>query len=248
MYFDEVEVPLAIDRATQPAQTITLEVTFQGCQTDGICYPPMTRRVDVALPLAAAGDLATSMPPPEAGGSTESTVGTTVTGFLLALLLALGGGLILNLMPCVLPVLSLKALSLAESGRSGGHARSSALCKPPLMVTSPPSACVGLRGRAALGWGFQLQQPLVIGALAYLMFAIGLNLSGVFSIGGTLAGSGQGLTEKPGRVGDFFTGVLAVVVASPCTAPFMGTALAFAFAAPTALAVGGLLRSDWAWR
>jgi thiol:disulfide interchange protein len=93
----------------------------------------------------------------------------------------------------------------------------------------------------ALGWGFQLQQPVVIAALAYVMVAIGLNLSGVFSVGGTLAGSGQSLAQKSGPAGDFFTGVLAVVVASPCTAPFMGTALAFAFAAPAPLALGVFL-------
>jgi thiol:disulfide interchange protein len=93
----------------------------------------------------------------------------------------------------------------------------------------------------ALGWGFQLQQPLVIAALAYVMTAIGLNLSGVFQIGTGLTGAGQQLTERGGASGDFFTGVLAVVVASPCTAPFMGTALAFAFAAPTALAIGVFL-------
>jgi thiol:disulfide interchange protein len=238
VYFDEVEVPMAIERATQPAQTVTLEATFQGCQTDGICYPPMTRRVDVALPLASADELATSLPPETAGRSTFGA-------FVLAVLLALGGGLILNLMPCVLPVLSLKALSLAESGRSGGHARSSALWYTAgVLVTFAAIGLLALGLRAAgeaLGWGFQLQQPLVIAALAFLMVAIGLNLSGLYSIGGALAGSGQGLTEKPGRAGDFFTGVLAVVVASPCTAPFMGTALAFAFAAPTALALGVFL-------
>jgi thiol:disulfide interchange protein DsbD len=87
-----------------------------------------------------------------------------------------------------------------------------------------------------LGWGFQLQQPIVVGGLALLMFAIGLMMSGLFNWGSGLAGMGQSLTEKSGPAGDFFTGVLAVVVASPCTAPFMGSALAFAFTAHWALA------------
>jgi thiol:disulfide interchange protein DsbD len=85
----------------------------------------------------------------------------------------------------------------------------------------------------ALGWGFQLQQPAVVGALTLLMFAIGLSLSGVVHFGAGMAGVGQHLAGKSGPMGDFFTGVLAVLVASPCTAPFMGSALGYAFTAPT---------------
>jgi thiol:disulfide interchange protein DsbD len=90
----------------------------------------------------------------------------------------------------------------------------------------------------ALGWGFQLQQPAVVGGLALLMFAVGLSLSGVFNLGGGLANVGGALTQKSGPAGDFFTGVLAVVVAAPCTAPFMGAALAYAFAASPVVAIG----------
>ena len=238
VYFEQIEVPLPLRRSRALAESVTLEATFQGCQTEGICYPPMTRRVEIALPEAAADEIVST-------SALRGAQGAAATGFVLALLLALGGGLILNLMPCVLPVLSLKALSLAESGRSGGHARASALWYTLGVLVS--FATVGLAALAlrsagqALGWGFQLQQPLVIAALAYVMTAIGLNLSGVFQIGTGLAGSGQGLAQKSGAAGDFFTGVLAVVVASPCTAPFMGTALAFAFAAPTAIALGVFL-------
>lgn len=238
VYFDQIEVPLPLRRMRAQPESLSLEVTFQGCQTDGICYPPMTRTVQVALPTASSEQIvSTSAPRGKDAGAAN--------GFALALLLALGGGLILNLMPCVLPVLSLKALSLAESGRSGGHAKASALWYTAGVLST--FALIGLLVLAlraageSLGWGFQLQQPVVIAALAYVMAAIGLNLSGVFDIGGTLAGSGQALTQKSGPAGDFFTGVLAVVVASPCTAPFMGTALAFAFAAPALLAVGVFL-------
>jgi thiol:disulfide interchange protein len=87
-------------------------------------------------------------------------------------------------------------------------------------------------GGHALGWGFQLQQPWLIGALTLLMVAIGLNLSGVFEFGTSVTNVGQSLTQKSGAMGDFFTGVLAVVVASPCTAPFMAGGLAYAFTAP----------------
>jgi thiol:disulfide interchange protein DsbD len=97
---------------------------------------------------------------------------------------------------------------------------------------------IGFRAAGqALGWGFQLQQPLVIGALVYLMFAVGLSLSGVFALGHRFAGAGHELTGRSGPAGDFFTGVLAVVIASPCTAPFMGAALAFAFTASTPVAL-----------
>jgi len=151
---------------------------------------------------------------------------------------------VLNLMPCVLPVLSLKALSLAD-GHGALQARRSALWYTAGVLASFAAlglVALALRGAgAALGWGFQLQQPWVVGLLAYVMFAVGLSLSGLFQIGVGLAGIGQGLTEKRGPAGDFFTGVLAVVVASPCTAPFMGPALAFAFAAPAWLALAVFL-------
>jgi thiol:disulfide interchange protein DsbD len=162
-----------------------------------------------------------------------------------ALLLALGGGLILNLMPCVLPVLSLKALGLAQGADSHGQARRQALWYTAgVLVSFAAVGAIALALRQAglaLGWGFQLQQPGVVAALALVMIAIGLSLSGVVNVGAGLAGSGQRLAQKSGPAGDFFTGVLAVVVASPCTAPFMGTALAFAFAASPAAAIGVFL-------
>ncbi len=149
---------------------------------------------------------------------------------------ALIGGLILNLMPCVLPVLSFKALGLAQASRSHAHAKAHALWYTAGVLAS--FAVIGalvlaLRSAGqALGWGFQLQQPEVVASLTMLMFAIGLSLSGVFQFGATMAGVGQSLTEKSGATGDFFTGVLAVIVASPCTAPFMAGALGYAFTAP----------------
>src|SRR5690606_16248844 len=89
----------------------------------------------------------------------------------------------------------------------------------------------------ALGWGFQLQQPLFVAVLAYVMFAVGLSMSGVIHFGAGLAGAGSGLASRSGAVGDFFTGVLAVVVASPCTIPIMGSALAFALASSSLVAL-----------
>lgn len=284
VYFGQAEVPVPLIRNHGDAADATLKVTFQGCQKDGICYPPMTRAVKLAIPkgtitaaatvdetLAPAliaplptADANATSPAIDAGGGAEpaasegppeqvprSTPPADVlrkaneadapTGVFVALLLALAGGLILNLMPCVLPVLSLKALSLADSGRGGGHARRSALWYTAgvlLSFIALGALAIGLRAAGqALGWGFQLQQPLVIGALVYLMFAVGLSLSGVFALGHRFAGAGHELTGRSGPAGDFFTGVLAVVIASPCTAPFMGAALAFAFTASTPVAL-----------
>ena len=278
VYFDQAEVPVPLKRDRADAVTATLRVTFQGCQTDGICYPPMTRRVKLAIPSgtvtpASTPDMpapATVAPLPDATTPVDAAVATPDTAtsaasiatdvertrppeevlarnprgtssLLVALALALTGGLILNLMPCVLPILSLKALSLAESGREGGDARRRALWYTAGVLVSfvaVGALAIALRAAGqALGWGFQLQQPWVVGLLAYVMFAVGLSLSGVFAIGHRLAGTGHGLASRRGPVGDFFTGVLAVVVASPCTAPFMGVALAYAFTAPTPLAL-----------
>ncbi|WBX91940.1 protein-disulfide reductase DsbD family protein [Pseudoxanthomonas mexicana] len=278
VYFDQAEVPVPLKRDRADAVTATLRVTFQGCQTDGICYPPMTRRVKLAIPSgtvtpastpdtpapATVAPLPTATTPVDAAVATPDTttsaasIATDVertrppeevlarnprgtSSLLVALALALTGGLILNLMPCVLPILSLKALSLAESGREGGDARRRALWYTAGVLVSfvaVGALAIALRAAGqALGWGFQLQQPWVVGLLAYVMFAVGLSLSGVFAIGHRLAGTGHGLASRRGPVGDFFTGVLAVVVASPCTAPFMGVALAYAFTAPTPLAL-----------
>ncbi|MCR6495369.1 thioredoxin family protein [Thermomonas sp. S9] len=163
-------------------------------------------------------------------------------GLWLALLLALGGGLILNLMPCVLPVLSLKALGLAQSGDSRARARQHALAYTAGVLVSMLAlgALVLALRRAglALGWGFQLQQPLVVAVLGLLIFAFGLSLSGLWQLDIRLGARTGALLRRDGMAGDFFTGVLAVVLATPCTAPFMGAALAYAFTGPPA---GGLL-------
>ncbi|WP_447731121.1 protein-disulfide reductase DsbD family protein [Pseudoxanthomonas suwonensis] len=191
---------------------------------------------------AAADGMDAAEPAPDASagnaGRTRAAAATARVGGTLAgaLLLALVGGLVLNLMPCVLPVLSLKALGLAQSGESRERARAHALWYTAgvlVAFAAVGALVVALRaaGQAA-GWGFQLQQPWFVAALAYLMFAVGLSLSGVYTLG---TGIGGGLAaNRSGPAGDFLTGVLACVVASPCIAPFMGPALAYAFAAPAA--------------
>ncbi|MBO0711999.1 MAG: thioredoxin family protein, partial [Acetobacteraceae bacterium] len=156
--------------------------------------------------------------------------------------LALAGGLILNLMPCVFPVLAMKAVSLA-SGAQRGAVRAHAVSYSAgvvLAFAGLGGALLALRALgAASGWGFQFQSPVFVTFMAWLLFAIGLNLSGVFEFGGWFMGRGSALAAQSGHAGSFFTGLLAVVVATPCTAPFMGAAIAAALTAPpaTALAV-----------
>jgi thiol:disulfide interchange protein len=157
-----------------------------------------------------------------------------------ALLFALLGGIVLNLMPCVFPVLSLKLLSLAGAADRAAqrhHAAAYALGVI-LSFTALGGGLLVLRaGGAAIGWGFQLQSPVVVGLLAYLLFAMGLSLSGVADFGLGLAGIGDRFAGRGGLAGAFATGILATVVATPCTAPFMGAALGFALLAPPLLAL-----------
>jgi thiol:disulfide interchange protein DsbD len=163
-----------------------------------------------------------------------------------ALLFALLGGLILNLMPCVFPVLAMKA---AAFPRLAGHdrrdlRRDGFAYTGGVLVAFAVMAGVVIAIRASVGevnWGFQFQSPIFSLLIAYLFFVVGLNLSGAFEIGGGFAGIGQGLADRGGVVGAFFTGVLAVVVATPCTVPFMAAALGFALSQPAPQTVAVLM-------
>ncbi len=168
-------------------------------------------------------------------------------GFAQAALFALLGGLILNLMPCVFPVLSMKALTLVEKrGVERGEARTLGLIFAAGVIGTfllLGAALLILRVAGLPGlWGVQLQIPVVVISLALLMFLIGLNFLGVFEIGTSLQNVGSGVKDT-GRRGAFFTGVLAVFVAAPCLAPFMASALAFALSQPplASLAIFGFL-------
>ena len=155
-------------------------------------------------------------------------------GFWLALGGAILGGLLLNIMPCVFPILSLKALSLARAGGDEREARGEALAYTlgvVLVCAALGATVLGLRAAGGLaGWAFQLQDPRVIGGLLLLVLAIGLNLAGLFELpvlsgGGALAGAG-------GKTGAFWTGALAAFVATPCAGPFLGVALGAALLLP----------------
>jgi thiol:disulfide interchange protein DsbD len=155
-----------------------------------------------------------------------------------ALALAFCGGLVLNLMPCVFPVLSMKALALAAPGHHDtSRMRASGLAfGAGVVATFVALALVLLVLRGAgeqIGWGFQLQSPAVVTALAVLFFVLALNLSGVFEFGAPWTGTGPALGHP--HADAFLSGVLAVVIASPCTAPFMGAALGYALTEPAAV-------------
>jgi DsbC/DsbD-like thiol-disulfide interchange protein/cytochrome c biogenesis protein CcdA len=149
------------------------------------------------------------------------------------------GGLLLNLMPCVFPILGLKALSLAKMGGDEGEARRDAVAYTVGIILS----CLVLGGvmlalRAAgeeVGWAFQLQDPAIVLLLLLLMVAVTANLAGLFEIGGI--GAGEKLTRKGGLSGSFWTGVLAAIVATPCTGPFMAAAMGAALLLPASLAL-----------
>jgi thiol:disulfide interchange protein DsbD len=140
----------------------------------------------------------------------------------------------------VLPVLSIKALALARARPETAHREAIGYgLGVVLSFVALGGLLVALRaGGEAVGWGFQLQEPIVVAGFALLIFAVGLNLSGVFELGGNFAGMGDKLARHGGMIGSFFTGVLAVAVAAPCTAPFMGAAMGFALTQPAAIALG----------
>jgi thiol:disulfide interchange protein DsbD len=196
------------------------------------------RGLDILGGRAAASPAAASVPATEGGAG---------LGLWAALALALVGGMVLNLMPCVFPVLSIKLLSLAQQGDQPARLRAHALAYGAGVVLSflaLAGLLLALRAAgSAVGWGFQLQEPGVVFVLALLFFALGLNLMGLFELGSLLPQRLSGWRAQHPAADAFGSGVLAVLAASPCTAPFMGAALGFAItqSAPLALAVFGML-------
>lgn len=236
-----LKVPLSPQRTESPA-TLPAVLTTAG-QPAGLSlalpvpgsWPATAQAPAPALneaPVAAAAPAAEMPAPLPAPGS-----------LLVAIGLALLGGLLLNLMPCVFPVLSLKMLGFAQHAGerrrlvAGGLAYTAGVV---LSFVALAGLLLALRGAGEqLGWGFQLQSPLVVAALALLFTLIGLNLAGVFEVGGNLVGGLAGHRARHPLLDEGLTGVLAVAVASPCTAPFMGAALGAALTqpAPAALAI-----------
>ncbi len=235
VYYLDADIRL---QAAEVPQYARLTVKSQGCADAGLCYPPRTELFDIdfvggtvsPVPLSARQAAA-----PVAAAPATAALASLPYMMLLAFL----GGTILNLMPCVFPILSLKVLGFARSS-SHERLRHSWLYAAGVVVSflAVATALILLqRAGQAIGWGFQLQSPVFVIALAYLFLVMGLSLSGMLQLGGGLMNVGSGLAGRQGDSGSFFTGVLAVVVASPCTAPFMGTALGFAITQPAAVAL-----------
>ena len=251
-----------------PAATPVADPYFYPATLDALSYSAaqsFSRSGDTLIVETAAGPRAAALPAiegvleiggtglsltarpgpvPPAGtpiGSSSGAPGEGAggAGILWAFLGALLGGLILNVMPCVFPILSLKALSLARAGETAAGAREEALAYSAGVIV----ICLALgglllalkTGGAAVGWAFQLQDPRVILLLLLLISAIALGLAGLFHL--PVVAAGEGLTRRGGLRGAFFTGALAAFVATPCTGPFMGAALGAALVLP---AIGAL--------
>ena len=212
---DDQQLTIRIPRGdlmSQSLDTLTGVVVFTETLPDGA----ITRAFDISSTPAAA---------------------PATQPLWLILAFALLGGLLLNVMPCVFPILSLKALSIVQTAAEspGLAARNGIIFTTGVLICFALIAGVLLILRAggeAIGWGFQLQSPPFVLLLAWLIFAMGLQFSGVWSFGERWMGIGQDITAKRSSLGSFATGVLAVIVATPCTAPFMGTALGYALSQP----------------
>ena len=254
-------VPLAAQRSASPRE-LPLVLTLAGAARDAAtpAAPRAWRTVaTVEGAWGATAPRAQVSPALQAALSSNRAATATTTApvpaapaffslaYALALAGALVGGLLLNLMPCVFPVLAIKVLNFArQAGNQGAHRRAALAYTGGVLATllALAGAMLALRaGGAQLGWGFQLQSPAVVAALAALFTLIGLNLAGVFEFGMVAPQALRSARAQHPVADDFLAGVLAVVVASPCTAPFMGAALGLAIAlpAPQALLLFGVL-------
>ena len=243
-YFEaELEVYYRQTTVILPFQTgaeqLEIQMESQGCADAGLCYPPYKQWLTVDLTNGIVEISSTPSLSAKAAKATDSD--TSEFSLLWILIFALAGGMILNLMPCVFPVLSIKAMSFAMTHQTDQSKRSHGLAYTAGVVSSFVTiAAVMLSLRAAgeaIGWGFQLQSPLFVIFLIYLFFVMGLAFSGYLEIGGSLMSVGQSADNDDSLSSSFMTGVLATTIASPCTAPFMGPALGYAIAQPSYLAL-----------
>ncbi|MBB1603127.1 protein-disulfide reductase [Variovorax sp. UMC13] len=245
-------LPLAEHRSASPT---VMPVVVALAEADRVAGAPFAWRAEapvtgtwatVAAPAQVSPALQAALAA-NAAAPVTAPVQTSSTGFFAALLGALLGGLLLNLMPCVFPVLAIKVLAFAnQAGDRRGHRSAGLAYTAGVIVTFLALGAAMLALRAAgeqLGWGFQLQSPAVVAALAALFTLIGLNLAGVFEFGLLAPRSLCAAQVKHPIANDFLSGILAVVIASPCTAPFMGASLGIAIAlpAPQALMLFGAL-------
>ena len=239
VYYQETSVVVPFE-TSEPV--VDIQIESQGCADAGLCYPPYKQWITIDT---ISGLVEMSTQPSAAAKASlqgDKTLGRdTDLSIFMIFGFALIGGMILNLMPCVFPVLSIKALSFTMSHQTQRQKQIHGLAYT-LGVTSSfvAIAIIMLSLRAAgesIGWGFQLQSPIFVVSLVYLFFVMGLAFSGYLEIGTSLMSIGQSADHSDSLPSSFMTGVLATTVASPCTAPFMGPALGFAVSQPSYIAL-----------
>lgn len=221
-------------RLTIPRETVdsTLPDSFEAVL---IGKPSLARdaarpAIQVTIPFASAAAT------PAAAQNSE-----VPRSLIFIVLSAFAGGMILNLMPCVFPVISLKILGFVnqagENPRAVWHHGLVFAAGVLVSFWLLAGALIAIRASGAgVGWGFQLQSPVALIALSLVFFTLALNLFGVFELGVSLTAAGGTVTQKQGWSGSFFSGFLATVIATPCTAPFMGVALGYALTQPPVVA------------
>ena len=245
VYYQQTSVELPF---TGDANRLSLQIESQGCADAGLCYPPYKQWLDIDLEsgiVEISSEPFITEPFSNAPVNTQhrpnNISDTASLPLALVLLFALAGGMILNLMPCVFPILSIKVLSFTMNHKTDRSRHIHGLVYTAGVVSSFVVIAIAMLSlRAAgesIGWGFQLQSPLFVIFLIYLFFVMGLGLSGYLEIGSSLMSVGQNSQGEEGLRSSFMTGVLATTVASPCTAPFMGPALGFAVSQSATLAV-----------
>lgn len=229
--FFALDASVIANAAPQPARPLPDGIQLTLTKDPSLQTPPQQLNGLLELPSGAAYLIhATPGSLPQSAGMSE-----TFAGFAGILGFAFLGGVILNLMPCVFPVLFIKGLALVQSSqqerrqlRAHGWMYTLGILVSFWVVVA---VLVSLRAAGRqLGWGFQFQSPMFLALMAMLLFFLGLALAGQFEMGLSLTGAGGALAQKHGFAGSFFTGVLAMVVATPCTAPFMGAAIGYALA------------------
>jgi thiol:disulfide interchange protein/DsbC/DsbD-like thiol-disulfide interchange protein len=222
-------IDLAMKLGYQPPKSGSVRGVLLATERSGAETISVPIEVSARLAAVAPGALGAAATPRFAPAQQAGTP-KDAPALPMLMMLAVLGGLILNLMPCVFPVLSIKAIGLVEQARKHPAAvRTKGLMFAAGVIASMltlAAVLLALRaGGEQLGWGFQLQSPLFVTLMIYLLLAVGLNLSGVFEVGGGLAGIGDSLTQGDSYRASFFTGVLTTLVATPCTAPFMAAAV-----------------------
>lgn len=240
--YDTTGLVLSVDMENAPRQAFSLTARRADGGNASMDAAPVGFS---SSPWDGGGHAVAGGAPMESGGAPGSGAGATFSaGLLQAIGFAILGGLILNLMPCVLPILSLKALGVAQmAGEKPAVARGAGLQFLAGVLVSfliLAALIIALRaGGEAVGWAFHMQDPLIVAILALVMVAVGLNLLGVFEVNVGAGALGGKATQ--GKAGEFFTGVLAVLVATPCTAPFMAPALGYAILQPATVTVSVFL-------